>query len=254
MSRATIVFLDCGVSKSETPQRLAERLTTVLTANDIAVQRNASHSNDRNLLTIRWGTTRYSDMDTLSKAILNPARSIFANLDKRNAHRLMYEAGVSVPLFWTSFNQARRASRELGCDFLRRRLHHMQGTDIIRLHPTDTLSSAKRSGYYVQLLAKTAEYRLHILNGTCIGLAEKKPKDGERANQLIWNFENGWDLIYYSREERESAAPHYAKMVEEATKACKAVGLNFGAVDLVMVGSKPYILELNTSPKLAGHE
>ena len=126
----------------------------------------------------------------------------------------------------------------------------MQGTDIIRLHPTDTLSSAKRSGYYVQLLAKTAEYRLHILNGTCIGLAEKKPKSEEEANKLIWNFENGWDLVYIPREEREDEVPHYVEMVKEATKAVKAIGLNFGAVDLIMVGSKPYILEVNTSPKL----
>jgi hypothetical protein len=110
------------------------------------------------------------------------------------------------------------------------------------------LKRRQRSGYYVQYIEKDAEFRLHIFGDKCIGLAEKKPK--ENPNKTIWNFENGWDLVYYPQEDRESEVPHYNKMVAESVKALKSLGLDFGAVDLIMCGDKPYILEANTSPKL----
>jgi hypothetical protein len=166
----------------------------------------------------------------------------------------MAESGVSTPLFWTTFSEARAKCRELGCDFLRRRKHHIQGRDIIKLKPTDHLPRSKRSGYYTQYLEKTAEFRLHIFGDKCIGIAEKvrkpAPPDCENPHPFIWNFERGWDLQYINSEVRETQVPHYAEMVAESVKALKALKLDFGAVDLIMCNGKPFVLEANTSPKL----
>ena len=242
-----VVFIDCGVSKSQTPERIIQRLEE----DGLKVVRNPSHIPDEEYVVIRWGSDRYPELDEGAKAVLNPARAINGNLHKDKAHAKFLEAGVSAPLFWNDFETARAACRELGCDFLRRRKHHIQGQDIIRLSPTDNLPRAKRSGYYVQFLEKDREFRLHIFQDRCIGMAEKKKREGDNPNPIIWNFENGWDLVYYSKEERERDIPHYREMVEESVKACEAIGLDFGAVDLIMCNEKPYILEANTAPKLA---
>jgi hypothetical protein len=244
MTKPLVVFVDCGQSLSETPTRLIARLE----AAGLKVVRNPRERPTEEYVVIRWGTTRFAELDATAKAVLNSAEAIGANLRKDKAHRTMLEARVVTPLFWTTFQEARAKSRELGCDFLRRRTHHIQGRDIIRLKSTDKLERRRRSGYYVQFLEKTAEFRLHIFGEDCIGLAEKKPK--ENPNPVIWNFENGWELVYYPREDRERSVPHYNEMVAESVKALKALGLDFGAVDLIMVGDKPYILEANTAPKL----
>src|SRR5208337_3787548 len=143
-----IAFIDCGISQSETPDRILERLE--VDGEGIEVAHNPRAMDGRDFLTIRWGSTRFSDLDRLSKDILNKANAIQFNIRKDLAHRKMLEAGVSTPLLWSNFNEARTKSRELGCDFLRRKKHHHQGLDIIRLSPSDHLSQAMRHGYYVQ--------------------------------------------------------------------------------------------------------
>jgi glutathione synthase/RimK-type ligase-like ATP-grasp enzyme len=242
-----IVFVDCGVSQSETPDRIVQRLQE---EEGLEVIRNPrSTPSDYSL--IRWGATRFSELDRLTDSVLNRSDAIAFNIRKDLAHKKMLEAGVSSPLMWSTFQEARRQSRELGCDFLRRKKHHTQGKDILRVKPTDHLPHNRRHGYYTQLLEKTAEFRLHIFQDRCIGIAQKVKREGDTPNPLIWNFENGWDLVYTPREEREAAIPHYREMVAESSKAVKALSLDFGAVDLIMVGAKPYILEVNTAPKLA---
>jgi len=243
-TKMIVVFIDCGVSKSETPERIIKRLEE----DGLEVVRNPTSRPREEYVVIRWGSTRFPELDEGAKAVLNPAKAINGNLHKDKAHAKFLEAGVSAPLFWNDFETAKAKCRELGCDFLRRRKHHIQGQDILRLSPTDSLPRERRSGYYVQFLEKDREFRLHIFQGQCIGLAEKKP--AENPNPVIWNFENGWELVYYAREEREETVPNYKEMVVESVKACKALGLDFGAVDLIMVGDKAYILEANTSPKL----
>lgn len=243
-----LIFIDCGVSQSETPQRIIERLEETLIPNNIEVLRNPSSIQRGEYLIVRWGSPRFAPLDENSEGILNQATKIEFNINKFMAHQKMFEDEVSVPRFWSSFNTARTECLNLGCDFLRRRKSHTQGRDIIRLSPRDNLPRNKRSGYYVQMLEKDAEYRLHIFKDECIGLAKKEQR--ENANPLIWNFENGWDLVYIPQDEREEDVPHYNKMKEESIKAIKSLGLDFGAVDLIMVGNKPYVLEVNTAPKL----
>jgi len=244
-----VVFVDVGVSKTETPQRLAARLEPILKANGIEFFNNPTERPRGDYLVIRWGATRMPHLDSGAKGILNPAERIALNAnDKRAAHRAMLEAGVSTPQFWTTWEEAKVKATELGCDLLRRRLHHTRGKDILRLKPSDELPRRRRSGYYVQLLDKDAEFRLHVFGDKCIGMAQKVNNSGQ-GDSLIWNDDNGWDFVYIPQDEREQI-PHYKKMVAESAKALKAIGLSFGAVDLVMVKGQPYILEVNTAPAL----
>lgn len=238
-----VVFLDYGNSQSETPERVFERLERVLSKADIPIERNPNQA-EGPYIVIRWGTAHKAELDTKAKAVLNLASAINFNLHKNEAHAKFLEFGINTPRFWNDLDSARRA----GVPFLRRRKHHIQGRDIIKVEAGHSLPRVRRSGYYTEYIEKTAEYRLHILNGECIGLAQKIP--GENANPLIWNFENGWDIEYIPAEYRALSIPYYEEMLAEANKAVKCLGLNFGAVDLIMADDKPYILEVNTAPKL----
>lgn len=241
-----VVFVDCGASQSETPDRIVERLEE-----SVEVLHNPRSVDDRAIPLIRWGSARFSNLEIDGdRPVLNEAEAITFNLQKDLAHKTMLEAGVRAPAMWTSFVEAKRASRDLGTDFLRRRKHHIQGKDIIKLSPRAHLNRSKRSGYYVQYLEKEAEFRLHIFQDKCIGVAQKVARQDEEANPLIWNFENGWDLIYTPKDKRDEDIPNYQAMEAESVKALQALGLSFGAVDLIVVEDKPYILEVNTAPKL----
>lgn len=246
----TVYWVDCGISQSETPDRIIAGLKPILERSDIGLVRNEQAEPEENDLVIRWGSPRMAHLDELAKATLNRSRVLNTILNKRIAHQMMLEAKVNVPMFWTSYDATRVGSQDLGCDYLRRRLHHTQGKDIIRLKPTDRLPRERRSGYYVQCLNKTAEYRFHIFQDKCIGLAQKVRKEGEHSNDLIWNFETGWDLVYIDVRERERQVENYQTLRAEAVKAVKALGLDFGAVDLIVADGKPFILEANTAPKL----
>lgn len=244
----SVVFLSRG-SQTETPQRLAARLEPILKANGIEFLNNPSETPNDEYLLIRWGVTRMSHLDARAKGILNPAERVHFNADnKRGAHQLMLDAGVSTPKFWTSWEEAKAEANKLGCDLLRRRLHHTRGRDILRVKPTDDLPRKRRSGYYVQLLDKDAEFRLHMFEDKCIGMAQKLNISGQ-GDPLIWNDDHGWEFKYIPQREREGI-PHYNGMVEESAKALRAIGLNFGAVDLIMVNGIPFILEMNSAPAL----
>lgn len=244
-----IIWVDCGVSQSGTSDRLIERLEQ----SEVEVIHNPRSTPQDQIPIIRWGSARFIELDNLylDTPILNHGDEIEFNLHKDWAHKKMLEAGVRAPAMWTDYMTAKRASREMGTDFLRRRKHHVQGKDIIRLNPRrDKLSRERRSGYYVQYLEKEAEFRLHIFQDKCIGVAEKVRREDEEASNTIWNFENGWDLVYTPKDQREEDIPNYREMEGESIKALRALNLDFGAVDIIMAENKPYILEVNTAPKL----
>jgi hypothetical protein len=105
---------------------------------------------------------------------------------------------------------------------------------------------------YVKYIPKLREFRAHVAFGHVIFLQEKKRKtENEQTDdqKLIRNHDNGWVFcindIQLTDAERTS-------INAEAVKATTALGLDFGAVDLIL-GKKdnlPYILEVNTAPGL----
>jgi hypothetical protein len=273
-----LILLDCGVSRSSTPERLANRLSENLEGRGVQVQHNGVvrtlpyDSAPEEFILVRWGATRNAELDQRARAILNPANAIAFNINKKESHRRMMQNGVRVPQMWESFNQARRANGQRRIlsipiptrqwqintlrqpptqPFLRRRRRHTQGRDIIVINPGDRLPKERRTRYYTQLVEKEEEYRLHMFHNKCIGLAHKV--EGTNPHPIIWNFYHGWNFDYIPQEEDgERDVPYYNEMVEEASKALTALSLDFGSVDVILQKDThlPYVLEVNTSPKL----
>jgi len=101
---------------------------------------------------------------------------------------------------------------------------------------------------YTKYVKKTYECRIHVFNGSVIDAQIKKRRaDAEETNNLVRNIHTGW---VYCREGFE--APEAGKQL--AIQACAALGLDFGAVDLIYNQhyNQFYILEVNTAPGLEG--
>lgn len=96
----------------------------------------------------------------------------------------------------------------------------------------------------------TQEYRVHIFRGTSIDFVQKKRRNGAREQENYENFgryiRNHGDCWVFARSGVE--LPECAE--REARAAVEALGLDFGAVDLLVRDDRAYILEVNSAPGL----
>jgi len=100
---------------------------------------------------------------------------------------------------------------------------------------------------YTKYVKKTYECRIHVMNGVVIDGQIKKKRTDAEANTLIRNAHTGW--VYC----REGYTPDEAAK-QLAIAAVAALGLDFGAVDLIYNKhyNQYYLLEVNTAPGLTG--
>ena len=101
---------------------------------------------------------------------------------------------------------------------------------------------------YTKYKKKKNEYRVHVFNGEVIDITQKKKrKDAEFVDTKIRNHKNGWVYV-----RQDVIVPD--DLEEQALRAIEALGLKFGAVDLIWneYENKSYVLEVNTAPGLVG--
>lgn len=161
--------------------------------------------------------------------------------------RLRLAGDVNVPQFWTS-REAAETDRGDAIILERHSLTGQSGSGIVVKRFGEELGNAP---LYVKYIRKEEEYRVHVFNGQAVAVQQKRRESDAEQDQnqrLIRNRDNGWVFcIQDIAEDRKQA------ISEQAVRACRALGLDFGAVDIV-VGrrdSVPYVLEINTKPGLS---
>jgi glutathione synthase/RimK-type ligase-like ATP-grasp enzyme len=104
---------------------------------------------------------------------------------------------------------------------------------------------------YVKYKKKRKEFRVHVFQGAIIDVAEKRRMRAERRPDIfdgyIRNHANGWVFC-------RNSVVRPADLEGSALAACAALGLDFGAVDIIWNEreNKSYVLEVNTAPGLMG--
>lgn len=103
---------------------------------------------------------------------------------------------------------------------------------------------------YVRYIKKSQEFRVHVLVGEVVDVQRKARSKDVPDEDVNWQVRNHANGFIYVREGFET--PESIK--EQAVLAVNALGLDFGAVDIIWNDpeQKPYVLEVNTAPGLTG--
>lgn len=103
---------------------------------------------------------------------------------------------------------------------------------------------------YVEYIKKTREARLHIFNGRLIAWQEKRRRREVPDADVNWQVRNHDNGFIFARDNVVTDQ----RAVDIAVAALAALGLDFGAVDLIFneQGNAWYFLEVNTAPGLEG--
>ena len=136
--------------------------------------------------------------------------------------------------------------------FARTLLRASSGRGIVEMLPDHPDTHDTRAELYVRYVQKKHEYRIHVMDGNVIDTQRKAlPRElegREDVNFRIRNLENGF---IFTRNDGH-VVPDVVCNV--AIAAVQALGLNFGAADVIYQerSRRAYVLEVNTAPGLQG--
>ena len=102
---------------------------------------------------------------------------------------------------------------------------------------------------YTKYIKKTSEWRVHVAFGEVIDVTRKiRDPNREVTDWQVRNHSNGFIFA------RESGEPPSPSITLYALEAIKALGLDFGAVDIVWSNyyQRAYVLEVNSAPGMEG--
>jgi hypothetical protein len=205
---------------------------------------------------INYGVTEQPLWQQRTVQYSNSRTAITLCVDKRLTLRKLAEANVPSLEFTDLENTAMMWLREDGKVVVRKILngHSGAGIEIFRGPNEEDIPEAP---LYTRYFKKDAEYRVHVAFGKVILIQQKKRGENYNGdvdfNRLVRTNANGWvfcisDLDCDARNYRESLSTL-------ALAAAAAVGLNHGAVDILVKHKRDaapvcVVCEINTAPAL----
>ena len=208
--------------------------------------RRISFPTDEIDININWA---YSGSTCNSRITYNEPAAIALSSDKAACRMALREAGVPIPK--TSVREEVLSGMHLPCICRTRR--HQAGSGFKMAYTTKELFDAIREGYYYfsEEYKKEKEYRVHVAHGKVLVMQEKTPINESSRSNIIWNHAGG-EFVFMPVA--WSSMPIEVSRV--AIDSVKAVGLDFGAVDVLYSDSeddRAVVCEINTSPALADY-
>lgn len=190
---------------------------------------------------INWGNTKWAV--PVAAKVYNKPQNVAVAVNKLASYQVLKNAGVLIPEFTTDPEEAKlwATKHVVMC---RKLLESSGGKGIVVAQKPLDIVPAK---VYTRYVRKKREYRVHVFQGRVIGSKRKiKHKDVAVDNDFVRSHDNGYRYIC------DPANPPTNRTLEAAISAVRALGLDFGGVDIAWVekGDKPYVLEVNTAPGL----
>ncbi len=204
---------------------------------------------------VNWGNSNLPEwVDRLGMPVwINGIECVADATNKLKTFEALKAANVSIPEFTTDLLLATRQVRNGQATIQRNTLTGHSGSGITLWpedFPTDeSLEGMAQGKLFVQYIKKRAEYRVHVFKGQVIDVQQKRKKRGFEGeiNTKIRTHGNGWVFTRGNLSVPDSVGPL-------AISAVNALGLDFGAVDIVYNNrqARAYVLEVNTAPGLEG--
>lgn len=200
---------------------------------------------------INWGTTATITNDAI-KPNVNHAKVLNFPLFVEQASNKLFafqdfmKYGVKC-VEWTD-DQAIAADWSVDHVVVaRKKLTGHSGDGIVIIEKGTPLAQWTEAPLYTKYVWKEKEFRVHVVNGVAIDTQRKiKDPDREVVNWKVRSHDNGFIFA------RNNIAHDPARDCL-AIAAIEALGLNFGAVDIIEDKKGIlYVLEVNTAPGLEG--
>jgi len=199
-------------------------------------------------LIINWGSSvwPFGTRGIIRGKILNHPEDVRVASNKVSSLHNMQADGVSVIPFTQSYEQALEWLEEEGSYVYERHLLSGHGGAGINVC-TSSSSLNPAIPLYTRGIPIRREYRIHVFNGEVIDHVQKRKRlDAPDTNSFIRNHTHGWIFV-------REGFDHLEEVEQQAINAVAALGLDFGAVDIITEKqtSKVYVLEVNTAPGFA---
>lgn len=188
---------------------------------------------------VRWGSRRIMPQ---AKLVLNRAGAISRAADKVVALEMLQAKGIATIPFFLTWEEAYTAA-EGGVIFGRRR-SGMGGRDIVVYEPHHR-EPAFVHDWFTIYREPTREVRIHVVHDRVVRIQGKYKDFPEQAarNPYVRNYEQGYRF-------RAPKQKLHSRRREQAIESVRALGLDFGAVDMLLFGdgAESLVLEVNTAP------
>lgn len=202
---------------------------------------------------INWGNSTHSIWDFTPTVDLNNPWNIALAANKLDTFKVFKDfsrennCSITTPRWTTDQNEAQDWLNNGSTIVVRHVLtgHSGRGIEIVR---EGTLPQAP---LFVEYKKKRHEYRVHVFKGEVIDTQQKRKRNADERpdtfNHFVRNHDNGW--VYC----RDGIATDIFRDAL-AILAVQALGLDFGAVDIIynQLENQNYVLEVNTAPGLEG--
>ena len=221
----------------------ASSVSAKLLSQELGVKRMKAEGSKYSGLVINWGSgVGPKSLKPLS--FLNKPEAVSLASNKIKTFEKLTKAKVNhVP--WTKDKaQAQKWLEEGATVIVRTSIAGHSGKGIVVCSGADALPDAP---LYTRYVKKRKEFRVHVVKGQAIDVVQKRKQNGVEADPLIRSHLRGW---VFCRENVEEPA----SLREVAVQAVQALGLDFGAVDIIWneAQNKCYVLEINTAPGIEG--
>lgn len=210
------------------------------TNSDVKVWRSDKGQCPEAPLYIRWGCTANVPGNT----VLNTAKAIHQVNDKAGFRMVMNEHGL-CPSTYTLESMPPGFFRP-DISFVFRPKVHSRGRHLYVAKGRDECEAAILKcgpGWYASpLINKVAEYRVGVVQGRAVWVAEKTPGN---PDEVAWNVARGgrFDNVRWDNWP--------LKAVKKSIEAFNLTDLDFGGVDVMVDGEgEAYVIEINSAPSL----
>jgi glutathione synthase/RimK-type ligase-like ATP-grasp enzyme len=239
----------------------AKALATALGAKCIKLENSRYVSKPTDYI-INWGASNLNFipqrfMGMTARLLNNPgdvARctnklDFFYGIKEHNrvVDHLDVDEDINIPEFTTDIAVAEQWLNEGHNILERHKLTGHSGEGIVFSNTPDVVGEAP---LYVKYIPKKEEFRVHIVNGEVIHIQRKARKQDVPDEEVNWQVRNLDGGFIYQINDIE--VPEC--VTDQALRAFNAIGLNFGAVDVIWNKrhDQAYVLEINTAPGLVG--
>lgn len=195
---------------------------------------------------INWGNTLKPNWWNENLKILNTFEAVENAKNKLNTFNILELNGISHVDFTTDRSTVSNWLNEGKKVYCRRTVTGCAGEGIVIARQEEEVVN---SPMYTKGIDTKAEYRVHVFNGEVIDYIKKRrvlENEPTEIENQIRNHANGWIFTRNNLNRLE-------RVEELAVKAVKALGLDFGAVDIIKdTDNVCYVLEVNTACGLEG--